>query len=217
MSLAAASGPRVLADALVPTRSRAAALVADAALVVAGTALVAVAAQVAIPFWPVPLTLQTFAVLLVGTALGPVRGASSLGLYLVLGVVGLPIFSEGASGNLFAMTSGGFIVGFVFAAALTGWLARRRWDRKVVGTLVSFLAGSVVMYAFGLPWLYVSLQSLGAAVWHDYLGYDSLLAATIGAGLLPFLVGDVLKAIFAAVLLPLTWRGVDAVDARTAR
>src|SRR3954468_8429860 len=109
MTLAAPSARRrVLADLVVPARSRALAIATDAALVVAGTALVALAAQVAIPFWPVPLTGQTFAVLLVGTALGPLRGALSLSLYLVIGLVGLPIFAEGKSGSLFALTTGGY-------------------------------------------------------------------------------------------------------------
>lgn len=206
---------RVLGDLAVPTRSRALALTADAALVVAGTALVAVAAQIAVPFWPVPLTAQTFAVLLVGTALGPLRGAASLGLYLVLGVVGLPIFSEGASGSLFALTTGGYIIGFVAAAALTGWLARRAWDRRVIGMFVTYLAGSVVIYAIGLPWLYFALQGLGASVWHGAIGYQTLPGATLGAGLVPFILGDIVKAIVAALLVPLAWRGVHAVEART--
>lgn len=213
-SLAARTSPRVLADVLPRPATRLRALAVDAVLVVAGTALVAGAAQIAIPFWPVPLTMQTFAVLLVGTALGPARGAISLALYLAIGVLGLPVFSAGTSGSLFALTSGGFIIGFVFAAALTGALARQTWDRRVVGTLVSFAAGSAVMYVFGLPWLYISLLNLGPAVWQDALGYDSLLAATLGAGLVPFLLGDVLKAAFAAALLPVTWRGVAALDAR---
>lgn len=207
----------VLADVLarpvtVPRR-----LAADAALVFAGAAVVAGAAQVAIPFWPVPLTMQTFAVLLVGTVLGPLRGALSLGFYLVLGVVGLPIFAGGESGSLFAMTSGGYIVGFVLAATAVGYLARRAWDRKVVGTLVSFLVGSALIYAVALPWLYFTLSGLGEAVWSGSMGYDSLLAATIGAGLIPFLAGDIVKGLLAAGLVPLAWRGTTALDQRARR
>ena len=106
--------------------SRALAWATDAALVVAGTALVAVAAQIAIPFWPVPLTAQTFAVLLVGVALGPLRGTAALGLYLVIGVLGVPAFAEGKSGSLFALTTGGYIIGFVVAAR---WSAGSRAAR----------------------------------------------------------------------------------------
>lgn len=188
-------------------------VVANIALVVGGAALTSLLAQVAIPFWPVPLTMQTFAVLFVGTALGPVRGALSLALYLVLGVAGLPIFSGGESGSLFALTSGGYIVGFVLAALVTGALARLAWDRRVLKTVVAFLAGTVTIYAVGLPWLYVSLGNLGAGVWRDALGYDSLLAATIGAGLLPFLLGDALKAVAAGLLLPATWKLLNRTGA----
>lgn len=183
-------------------------LAIDIVLIAAGAALTAIAAQAVVPLWPVPMTLQTFAVLLVGTTLGPLRGALSMGLYLLIGVLGLPVFAGGASGSLFSLTSGGFIVGFIVAAALVGWLAQREWDRRFVGTVVSFLAGSIVMYAFGLPWLYFSLANLGPSVWQQYLGYDSVLAATIGAGVLPFLLGDLLKALLAGALLPIAWRGV---------
>jgi len=184
-------------------------LAIDVVLVAAGAALTAVAAQVVVPLWPIPMTLQTFAVLLVGTTLGPIRGALSMVLYLAVGVLGLPVFAEAKSGSLFSLTSGGFIVGFILAAVLVGWLAQREWDRRFVGTLVSFATGTLVIYAIGLPWLYVSLSNLGPAVWQDYLGFDSVLAATFGAGVIPFLVGDVLKALLAAALIPLAWRGVS--------
>ena len=184
-------------------------LAIDVVLVAAGAALTAVDAQVVVPLWPIPMTLQTFAVLLVGTTLGPIRGALSMVLYLAVGVLGLPVFAEAKSGSLFSLTSGGFIVGFILAAVLVGWLAQREWDRRFVGTLVSFAAGTLVIYAIGLPWLYVSLSNLGPAVWQDYLGFDSVLAATFGAGVIPFLVGDVLKALLAAALIPLAWRGVS--------
>jgi biotin transport system substrate-specific component len=202
-NLTLAFGRPTLADRIFSRR-----LALDIVLIALGAALTAIAAQVVVPLWPVPMTLQTFAVLLVGTTLGPVRGALSMGLYLVVGVVGLPVFAQAKSGSLFSLTSGGFIIGFILAAALVGWLAQREWDRKVVGTLVSFLAGTVVIYAVGLPWLYVSLSNLGSGVWQDLLGFDTVLGATFGAGILPFLVGDLLKALLAAALLPLAWRGV---------
>ena len=197
----------VLADRVLP-RS----LAVDALLVIGGAALTALLAQVAIPLWPVPITGQTFAVLLVGTTLGSVRGALSMALYLAVGVLGAPIFAEHKSGSLFALTSGGFILGFIAAAALVGWLAQRQWDRRVLGTVVSFLAGTAVMYAFGLPWLAMVLNGFGPTVWHGALGYDSLAAATFGAGFVPFLVGDLLKAVAAGILLPLAWRAVGRAD-----
>jgi biotin transport system substrate-specific component len=201
MTIAVPARRLVLADRVLP-RS----LATSAILVVAGTALVSVLAQLAIPLWPVPITGQTFAVLLVGAVLGPVRGAISMALYLVLGAAGLPIFTGGAHGSLFALPSGGYIVGFVFAAALVGFLASRRWDRRWYGTVVAFLAGSAVMYAFGLPWLYVSMLNLHQP---DALGF------TVQHGLLVFLIGDAIKAAVAGVLLPLAWKAAARLDAKS--
>lgn len=188
----AASKP-VLADRIA-TRS----LATDLGLIAAGTALTAAAAQISIPMWPVPITGQTFAVLFVGTVLGATRGAISMGFYMLLGAVGLPIFTAGKSGLAYiAGPTGGYLIGFVLAAVVTGWLAQRQWDRKVLGTFVSFLAGTVAIYAVGLPWLSVALGQLGLP--HD-------LAATLQAGLLPFIPGDILKAALAAALVPTTWK-----------
>ncbi len=195
----------VLADRVLPRH-----LFVDVVLIVAGAGLTAGLAQLAIPMWPVPITGQTFAVLLVGTVLGTVRGALSMVLYAVVGVLGAPVFADHKSGSLFALPSGGFIIGFVVAAALVGWLAQREWDRKVVGTIVSFAAGTIVMYAFGLPWLAAVLNGYGPTVWHGAMGYGSLAAATFGSGVLPFLVGDAVKALVAGALLPLAWKAVNA-------
>jgi biotin transport system substrate-specific component len=187
-------------------------LVTDVALVAAGTALTAAAAQLVIPLWPVPITGQTFAVLLVGTVLGPVRGAISMALYLVLGVVGLPVFAAGGHGSLLTSTSGGFVVGFIFAAALVGWLAQRSWDHRILGTFVSFAAGTAVMYAFGLPWLYTVLSTFPPATMTQFFGTTNVLQATLVGGLVPFLLGDLLKAVVAAGLLPLSWKLVNRAD-----
>ena len=169
-------------------------LALDIVLVIAGTALTAGAAQLMIPLEPVPFTMQTFAVLLVGTAIGPVRGALSMLLYAVVGAFGLPVFAGTSSGSVFALPSGGYIVGFILAAALVGWLAQLKWDRKFLKMIVTFVAGSLVIYAVGVPWLAASLGlSLG----------DALMF-----GVVPFLVGDALKALLAAGLLPLAWLGV---------
>jgi biotin transport system substrate-specific component len=212
MTAIAPAAPRLVLADRVLGRS----LPLDIVLVAAGTALTAVAAQIAVPLWPVPVTLQTLAVLLVAVTLGPIRASASMALYLVLGVVGLPIFAEGKSGSLFALTSGGFIVGFILSALLVGWLAKRAWDRQVLGAAITFLSGTVVFYLVGLPWLYVSLDGLGPAVWQEYLGYDSVLAATFGAGLVPFIVGDVAKIVVAASILPLAWWGADRAQRRSA-
>jgi len=181
-------------------------LVTDIILIAAGTALTAILAQIAIPLWPVPITGQTFAVLFVGATLGATRAALSMVLYLVVGVLGLPVFSNHASGSLFALPSGGFIVGFIFAAALVGWLSQREWDRKWLRTLVAFVLGTLVMYAFGLPWLFAELHAYPSATLVKYFGTSDVLTATLKGGLYPFLIGDAIKAILAAVILPLAWR-----------
>jgi biotin transport system substrate-specific component len=176
-------------------------IAANITMVVAGAALTAGAAQIVIPMWPVPITGQTFAVLLVGTTLGALRGALSMVLYIALGAIGLPIFTEGSAGwHVIAGPTGGYLVGFVLAAILTGWLAQRSWDRKVVGAGVTFLAGTVVIYAVGLPWLSVALGQLG---------YPNDLGATLQSGLMPFVPGDILKAVVAGALLPVTWKLVN--------
>ena len=192
---------------LAPTRSvlvdslGARSVAANITMVVSGAALTAGAAQLVIPMWPVPITGQTFAVLLVGTTLGALRGALSMVLYIALGAIGLPIFTEGSAGwHVIAGPTGGYLIGFVLAAILTGWLAQRSWDRKIVGAGVAFLAGTAVIYAVGLPWLSVALGQLG---------YPNDLGATLQSGLLPFVPGDILKAVVAGAILPVTWKLVS--------
>lgn len=196
MTTAAAARPAfpVLAD-LIPADSRQRARVRDALLTLAGTAFIAVAGVVIIPlpFTPVPISLATFAVLLTGAALGPLRGGASAGLYLALGVVGVPLFAGGSSG--WAFSSFGYIIGYVAATLLVGILARHRSDRNVFSTLGLATLGSLVIYACGVPWL--------AA----FLGVDFVTALTLGV--VPFLIGDAIKIAAMAALLPGTWRLVD--------
>ena len=175
-------------------------LLADALLVTAGTGLVAAAAQISVklPFTPVPITGQTFAVLLVGASLGTVRGFTSLFLYLWLGVAGAPIYAHHDHGwSVVTSASGGYLVGFVLAAALTGFLAERRWDRTLSSAIGSMLTGNLVVYLVGLPWLAVVL--------------DTDLNTTLEDGLYPFVAGDVFKLYLAAALLPGAWRVVERV------
>jgi biotin transport system substrate-specific component len=173
-------------------------LLADALLVLAGTGLVAAAAQVSIPFEPVPLTGQTFAVLLVGSSLGAVRAAASLALYLWLGVAGAPIYADGHHGwNVLTGATGGYIVGFVLAATATGYLAERGWDRRFSSAVGAMLTANVIIYAVGLPWLAVVL--------------DTDLEKTLEYGLYKFVPGDLLKLYLAAALLPTAWRLVGRV------
>jgi len=165
----------------------------DAVVVLVGSWLVALVAQMSIPLEPVPITGQTFGVLLVGAALGFRRGALALGAYLVQGAIGLPFFAGGASGiaRLFGPT-GGYLIGFVFAAALVGALAERSWDRRFLSTLAAMALGNLVIYLFGLPWL----------AW--FVGWEKVAAL----GLIPFLPGDALKMLLAAITLPALWAWV---------
>ncbi|MDQ1582004.1 MAG: biotin transport system substrate-specific component [Microbacteriaceae bacterium] len=190
-NLTLALGRPTLADRIV-TRS----IATDAVLVVAGAALTAALAQVAVPLWPVPITGQTLAVLLVGGSLGALRGTLSMVLYAVLGIVGLPVFSDASHGwGVVAGPTGGYIIGFIVAAGLTGWLAQRSWDRRFLAGMLSFLAGSAVVFAFGLPWLAVSL------------GLN--LEQTLQAGLYPFIIGGIIKAVIAAAVMTSAWFLVD--------
>jgi biotin transport system substrate-specific component len=178
--------PRVLGD-VIPGG-----VVRDALLVVGGAAFTALAAQVSIqlPFTPVPLTLQTFAVLLTGAALGSVRGTLSMLLYLLAGVLGAPVFSNHSSG--WGGASFGYVIGFVLAAAVVGRLAERGATRGVARTAGVMVIGNLVIYAVGVPWLMAVAQ----------ISFTKALAL----GVLPFLVGDAIKIAVAAGLFPATWR-----------
>lgn len=178
--------PRVLGD-VIPGG-----LVRDSALVLGGAALTALAAQVSVPlpFTPVPLTLQTFAVLLVGAALGTARGVLSLLVYLAVGVAGAPVFSHGTSGS--GGASFGYVVGFVLAAALVGLLAERGATRGPLRTAAVMVLGNIAIYAVGVPWL--------MAVTHVDL------PKALALGVVPFLVGDAIKVAVAAGLFPAAWR-----------
>ncbi len=191
----------VLTDRLVPvptldTRARTAALVLGGALITAACAQL----TLHLPWTPVPITGQTFAVLLVGGALGWVRGAASMALYVMLGAVGLPFYAEAADGSrggweLATGSTAGYLVGFILAAALVGWLAERGQDRRLDTSLPAMLAGTAVIYVVGVAWLA-----------HD-LGIDSTTAMEYG--LTPFVVGDATKLLLAGTLLPAAWRFAD--------
>ncbi|MDJ0925793.1 MAG: biotin transporter BioY [Acidimicrobiia bacterium] len=184
---------RVIAGAVLPRT-----WITTAALVTGFALLTALAAQIRIPlpFTPVPITGQTFAVLLSGAALGSAAGATSQGLYLLLGLF-LPFYAGGASGWEHATgATGGFLIGFIIAAAVVGYLAENRQDRTVTTAVPAFLTGTVVIYLFGVPWLaHVA---------------DVSLTEGIALGAAPFVVGDLLKVVLAGSLLPATWRLVGS-------
>ncbi|MFB6894258.1 biotin transporter BioY [Kitasatospora sp. NPDC056327] len=182
----------VLADLLPAAGSRFGAQARDLALVAGGAAFTGLAAQLSVnvPGSPVPVTGQTFAALLVGTALGTRRGIASLGLYLLAGMAGVPWFAESAAG--WSMPSLGYVIGFVLAAGLVGALARRGADRSPLRTAATMALGALAIYAVGVPYLAFAL--------------DVPLARAAELGLYPYLVGDALKAALAAGALPLAWK-----------
>jgi biotin transport system substrate-specific component len=165
------------------------------ALVVLGTALLALAARIEIPlpFSPVPVTGQTFAVLVLAAALGARLGAVTVVAYILEGIVGLPVFAGGASG-LARLTgpTGGYLMGFVVAAAIIGWAAERGWTTRIPTTVATMLAGEVAIYAFGLAWL----------------SRFPLPVGVLDAGLYPFIAGDVYKIALAVAILPLIMRKI---------
>src|ERR687894_1879519 len=186
MSSTAAPG-HTLVDVLLPRRRS---LVFGAVLVVAFSAFVALMAKVAIPLWPVPLTLQTLAVLLTGAALGSRRGALALLVYLAEGAVGLPVFAGGAGIVYMLGPTGGYLVSYPVAAGLVGWLAERGWDRKLVWTTAAMTLGLLVIYAFGVVWL---------------AGFLGDLWTALVQGMLIFIPGDLVKIAIAALALPGGW------------
>lgn len=187
----------VIVEALIPELNRRGdvtrRLGLEAWMVLGGSLFTALMAQVAIPlpFTPVPITGQTLAVLLVGAALGARRGALSMAAYLAEGLAGLPVFAGGTAGigRLLGPT-GGYLVGFVVAAYVVGWLAERGWDRRPLTAALAMAVGNGVIYVFGLAWL------------ARFVG----LAHVLPMGLFPFIPGDLLKVLLAAALLPSAWR-----------
>jgi biotin transport system substrate-specific component len=185
--------PRLLVDALgLPARNS---MAWRLATVVAASLLLTLSAKIEVPFYPVPLSLQTFAVLGLGFVLGPRLAGSAVLLYLVEGAAGLPVFAgtpEKGIGLAYLMgPTGGYLVGFLFAAVICGLLAEKGWGRNIVSTLAGMVIGNIVIYALGLFWL------------GTLLGWDKPI---LDWGLYPFLAGDALKIALATALLPAAWK-----------
>ena len=181
-------------------------LLTDVLLVAGGAGLIAASAQISfkLPFTPVPITGQTFSVLLVGASLGTLRGGSSALLYVLAGLL-FPIYAPhtGYGWSTITSASGGYLVSYPFVAALTGFLAERRWDRKFSSAVGAMLTGNVLIYLVGLPWLAVVL--------------NTNLEKTLEYGLYPFVPGDIFKLYLAAAALPGAWKLVGAARRRTDR
>lgn len=196
-----------LAQAIWPPRpeSRTAAWGRDALLVVAFSLLTAASAWVSIPlpFTKVPITGQTFAVLLTGALLGPRLGAAAMLLYLAEGSAGLPFFHAGAAGvGVIAGPTGGYLLSYPFAAFLTGWLAERGWDRRPATMLLAMLLGSLVIFTCGTLQLSLFPPLRIGAPFRLHMGWEEAVVE----GFLPFIPGDALKALLAAGLLPAGWK-----------
>jgi biotin transport system substrate-specific component len=181
----------VIAQRVVP-RSR----VNSVLLVIGAAALTALAAQweIHLPFTPVPVTGQTFAVLLTGAALGMTLGAAGQAVYVVAGAFGLPVYAGGEGGwdTASAQGSAGYLIGFIFAAGFVGFMAERRQDRTFPTMFTAFIAGSFIIYAFGVAGLMILL--------------DMTFSEAVVAGVVPFVLGDIIKAAAAGLLLPGAWK-----------
>ena len=186
-----------LTQAVFPTDS----LAAKLALVLAGSLLVALGARVEVPMLPVPMSLQTLAISVIGLTYGARLAGVTLLAYLAQGAIGLPVFAGGGAGFAYMMgPTGGYLVGFAVAAITMGWLAERGWDKSVASMAGALLIGNAIIYAFGLPWMaYLFLADKGAA-WVAQWGMTN------------FLLGDALKLALAALLIPAVWKAVG--DAR---
>lgn len=165
----------------------------DVALIVGGSLLIGLCAHVKVllPFSPVPVTGQTFAVLMIGALLGARRGCLTVLAYIIEGAAGLPVFSLGAGPAVLAGPTGGYLFGFIPAVYITGRLARMGWDRRIGTTVLAMVLGNVVIYSFGLFWLCC------------LTGFNTMV---LTMGLYPFIVGDLVKIILAAILLPSGWK-----------
>lgn len=161
------------------------------ALVLLGTVLLAISAQIQVPFWPVPMTMQTFVVLMIGATYGWRLGGATMVAYLIEGAIGLPVFAKFSAGAAILVgPTAGYLAGFVLAALVTGYLAERGFGRNLVSAAISFALGTVIIFACGLLYL-ASLIGVEGAVTH---------------GLMPFILSEPTKVALATLLLPSCWK-----------
>ena len=194
--LPAAERGITIADFLVPIRvgERMGSRLRHIGLIAVGALLIFATSRISIPVpgSPVPITGQTFGVLLVGGALGFRRGLASIAIYVLIGLIGLPFFAEGKGGlSVLLGARGGYLVGFIVAGSLVGRLAELGWDRLIIGAFAAMVIGNVVIYLIGVPWLMAVAN------------YD--LPTGIDKGLTPFLIGDAIKLVLAAAAFPVAW------------
>ncbi len=178
------------------------ALIYDVVLIIIGSLVIALSAQIAIG-WPVPITGQTFAVLMIGVLFGSKRGSLAVLAYILEGASGLGFFAQGKAGfTAITGPTGGYLVGFIFAAYIVGLLAERSWDKRIETTILTMIFGNLIIYAFGLSWLFV-LASLAKLTYAKGI---------LAVGLYPFIIGDIIKIALAAALLPAGWKLLNKID-----
>jgi biotin transport system substrate-specific component len=198
------SGRAALVETLLP--EGVARAIGAVILVLAGTAVLAISAKIKVPFWPVPMTLQTLAVLAIGAAYGSRLATITVVAYLAEGLAGIPVFTNTppafAGPAYFLGPTGGFLIGFVLAAAIVGYAADRGWSRSFIKLFGAMIVADVVVFALGFVWLawFATLSS----------GATSLgIATAFSAGVAPFLLGDLLKIVLAALAVPAVWELVE--------
>jgi biotin transporter BioY len=179
-------------DLLRPSEKRSAAIY-DIIMVIGGSLLIALCARITVllPFSPIPVTAQTFAVLMIGALLGAKRGGLAALAYIIEGALGLPVFAFGGGFAVLLGPTGGYLIGFIPAAYITGFLAQKGWDRRIGTTVLAMIFGNIVIYTFGLLWL-TRLMGISKSV--------------LSAGLYPFVIGDLAKIVLAAAVLPAGWK-----------
>ena len=166
-------------------------------LTIVGSALIALCAQIYIPLYPVPITMQTFAVFIIGLTYGWRLGGVTISIYLFAGAIGLPVFAKGGLGMaVFEGPTAGFLLGFLLAVIACGWFAERGFDRSYAKLFVSLLIGNILLYTMGLFWL------------GNFIGWDK---PVLELGLYPFFIGDLIKIFMVVILLPSIWKYVNRI------
>ena len=179
------------------------AIVYNIALIVGGAMLLALSSYISIPLWPVPITMQTYVVMVIGMTYGWKRAGATIITFMSAGAVGLPVFAGGVSGLFFHLASGGYIFGFLVSAMVLGYLSDiRHWDRNIKTAIVSMFIGTILIYLFGLSWLAVAVPSL-----------DSLNKVLL-AGLYPFIIGGIIKSGLAGLTIPFVWKMIQSSNER---
>lgn len=210
MSITAVSRRPVLADLVGRPSASARALAVDAGLVLAGVTTVALLAKLSFFIGPIPITGQTLGVIVAGAALGSRRGTIALASYMLLGLAGVPVFAGALAGPAYVlMPSFGFVLGFIPAAFVAGWIAERAWDRNPALAFIGFVGASVIPFIIGVPYMALTLAAI--------LNQPVTVTSVLDAGVWPFILPGLIKAAAAALIVPGVWLLVRAADSKKRR